>query len=150
MGNKKPVLNRYQCCHKDVSFLYRDYIHPTKEIDDSEYIQTEYSTIQWLCRNNKMIDKFLQDLDKINRKIFLKELVDPHMYLIDYLIEDKGWIVNYKNNQTNDLINLKDVNTLTMKVYNYLKDKKYLHVKNVLREIFIKTKKLILSHYKLN
>ena len=80
----------------------------------------------------------------------MNELEDPHLYLIESMIKDKEWIVDYKNNQTNNLLNLKELNTLTLKVYNYLKDKKYLHVKNVLREIFVKTKKLILSHYKLN
>ena len=150
IGNKKAIPTRYQCCTKDVSFLYQNYIHLEKENDTSQYIQTSHTTIQWLCRNNATIDTFLKELDTVNRKIFMNELEDPHLYLIESMIKDKEWIVDYKNNQTNNLLNLKELNTLTLKVYNYLKDKKYLHVKNVLREIFVKTKKLILSHYKLN
>ena len=44
----------------------------------------------------------------------------------------------------------KEINIIITKIYNYLKDKKYNYIKTVLKDIFEKTKKLILNHYKLN
>ena len=149
-GNPKPVKNRYKCCTKDVSHIFKNYIHSDKNIDDNDYVLTEYPQIQWLCRNKDTIDTFLKKIESINRNIFLKELNDPHIYILSLLTEDEDFIKSYKNNRVNDMKTTKEINIIITKIYNYLKDKKYNYIKTVLKDIFEKTKKLILNHYKLN
>lgn len=149
-GNIKCIKNRYNCCAKDISNIFKNYIHKEKLIDEKEYIKTDFSQIQWLCRNNEDIDGLLLVLDDINRKIFLKETIDPHIHIIKLLTKNEDFIISYKNNSTKDMIILKELNIVMIKIYNYLRDKKYNYIKNTVKEIFDKTKKLILSYYKLN
>ena len=59
----KPVKNRYKCCTKDILHIFKNYIHSDKNIDDSDYVLTEYPQIQWLCRNKETIDTFLKKLE---------------------------------------------------------------------------------------
>lgn len=149
-GNPKCVKNRYKCCTKDISNIFMNYFHPNKERDSNEYIVTNYPTIQWLCRNKESIENVLKDIDIINRRIFLKDIDDPQIYIINLIIENEDFIKAYKNNYVYDLNTLKELNIITIKIYNFLKDKKYNYIKNIIKEIFNKSKKLILSHYKLN
>ncbi len=148
-GNPKFIRNRYKCCTKDISHIFKNYIHRDKKSDKNEYNKTEYSHLQWLCRNTDNIDSLLIDLSSINRKIFLKELEDPHEYILTLLTNNIEFIKSYKNNKVEDMIILKDVNITMIKIYNYLKDKKYNYIKQIIKEIFLKTKKLILNHYRL-
>tara|TARA_B110000208_G_scaffold98167_1_gene122678 strand:+ start:1144 stop:3735 length:2592 start_codon:yes stop_codon:yes gene_type:complete len=150
VGNEKFVNNRYKCCSKDVSSLFDNYIHTSKLIDENEYTKTDYPGVQWLCRNNDTIDTFLNDLVIINRKIFLRELDDPEIKVLSYFIKDTSRVRAYKDNRVVDLYDLKELNVMTMKIYNHLKGKQFAYVKGVIRDIFLKTKKLIVSHYRLN
>ena len=150
VGNEKFVNNRYKCCSKDVSSLFDNYIHTSKSIDENEYRKTDYPGVQWLCRNNDTIDTFLNDLVIINRKIFLRELDDPEIKVLSYFIKDTSRVRAYKDNRVVDLYDLKELNVMTMKIYNHLKGKQFAYVKGVIRDIFLKTKKLIVSHYRLN
>jgi superfamily II RNA helicase len=149
-GNQKCIKNRYKCCTKNISNIYKNYIHDEKIIDTNEYISTDYPQIQWLCRNKETIDILLKDLHTINRNIFLKELKEPHIHILNLLIKDEDFILSYKNNSVKDIFTLKELNIVLIKIYNHLKDKSYNYVKNIIREIFEKSKKLILNHYKLN
>ena len=139
-----------KCCSKDVSSLFDNYIHTSKSIDENEYTKTDYPGVQWLCRNNDTIDTFLNDLVIINRKIFLRELDDPEIKVLSYFIKDTSRVRAYKDNRVVDLYDLKELNVMTMKIYNHLKGKQFAYVKGVIRDIFLKTKKLIVSHYRLN
>ena len=79
----------------------------------------------------------------------MKELNDPHNHIVNILTNDE-FVKSYKNNIVSDLENLKEINTIVIKIYNNLRDKKFNYIKSILRVIFDKTKKLILSHYRLN
>jgi superfamily II RNA helicase len=149
-GNIKCVKNRYKCCTKDITKLFDNYINNDKIIDDAKYTITEYPQIQWLCRKNNKIDVFLEKLENMNRKIFLKELDEPHIHILKLFTEEKEFITSYKNNKVYNIKLLKELNVIMVKIYNYLKDKRYNYIKIFIRDIFEKTKKLILNHYKLN
>ena len=86
----------------------------------------------------------------MNRKIFLKELDEPHIHILTLFTEEKEFITSYKNNKVYNIKLLKELNIIMVKIYNYLKDKRYNYIKIFIRDIFEKTKKLILNHYKLN
>ena len=149
VGNKKRIRTRYNSCSKDISSIFRNYIHIEKERDTTNLIKTDYPIIQWSCRNNDSIENILKDMDTINRLIFMKELNDPHNHIVNILTND-DFVKSYKNNAAPDMNILKEVNTIVIKIYNNLRDKKFNYIKGILRVIFEKTKKLILTHYRLN
>ena len=149
-GNQKCIKNRYKCCTKDVSNIFKNYIHRGKLIDEKEYLKTDFSQIQWLCRNEDTIDVLLKDLHIINRNIFLKELNEPHIHILNLITKDEDFIISYKNNNLKNILILKELNIMMIKIYNYLKDKRYSYVKMIIKEIFEKSKRLILNHYKLH
>jgi hypothetical protein len=149
VGNKKRIRTRYNSCSKDISSIFRNYIHIEKERDTTTLIKTDYPIIQWSCRNNDSIENILKDMDTINRLIFMKELNDPHNHIVNILTND-DFVKSYKNNAAPDMNILKEVNTIVIKIYNNLRDKKFNYIKGILRVIFEKTKKLILTHYRLN
>ena len=149
-GNSKAINNKYKSSVKDISAIFRNYINQAKELDESEFIQTDFQSIQWLCRNDNNVENLLIDLKIINKKIFLKELIDPHIYILNKLVDDKEFIKYYKNNQVKDINILKRISIIVLKIHNYLRDKSFTYIKKIMKEIFKKNKVLILTYYKIN
>jgi len=149
-GNPRCVYESYNSCSRDISSVFKNYIHDQKIIDDTLYEETKFPAIHWLCRRNKQIDVFLKDIETINRRIFMKKLDDPHIHILSLLSGVDGIVLSYKLNKVSDIVEFKNINVMVMKIYNHLKDKKFVYVKNILREIFEKTKLLIMNYNKLN
>jgi len=156
-GSDKMVTNRYNCLNKDVSGLYLNYLHASKKSDESEYVEIDpkFRGIQWLLRESEIkIEDFLTNIDKINRELFHKKdnKEEKEIILLLCLTEDSSetFINEYKMNKLdkrNDSYpKCQLINEMCLKIHNSLKDKKYNHFKEVLKEIFLKTRKMMLDY----
>ena len=151
-GSDKMITNRYKCLNKDVSGIYQNYLHESKRIDNCEYIEIDpkFRSIQWLLREGEYkIEEFLIDIDKINRELFGIKGEKRELLLIDRFVTDEDFKQDYKMNKLKNSESFrlsKMMNDVCLKIHNSLKDKKYNHFKEVLKEIFMKTRKMNLDY----
>ena len=151
-GSDKMLTNRYNCLNKDVSCIYLNYLHASKKSDESEYIEIDpkFRSIQWLLRESETkIEDFLMNIDKINRELFGMTGEGRELLLLNQFRIDEDFKHDYKMNKLKNDKSFelsKMVNEMCLKIHNSLKDKKYNHFKEVLKEIFLKTRKMNLDY----
>ena len=135
------------------SYIYQNYLHESKKIDNCGYIETDPKfNIQWLAL---AIERQIQDrrvlinIDKINRELFGMKGEKRQLLLIDRFVTDEDFKQDYKMNKlkNDDKFRLsKKMNDMCLKIHNSLKDKKYNHFKKVLKDTFLKTRKMNLDY----
>ena len=151
-GSEKMITNRYNCLNREISCIYKNYLNESKKIDDSEYIEIDpkFRNIQWLLREGEYkIEEFLQNIDKINRELFGMHGEERELFLMNKFITDDDFKLDYKMNKLKNDESFRlsiEINDICLKIHNSLKDKKYNHFKEVLREIFLKTRKINLDY----
>ena len=144
VGTDNLIENNYQCSRKDVSCLYENYMNHEKKIDMTAFKVTSFRDIQWFCRRTDKIDDYLLQIEFLNlRKDYNEEKFLKHFCTDVY-------IYNYKTNSSKYLDDNIRINRLVMTLYNKIRNKKYDPVKRIYKQIFMKTKKLIMDYYSLN
>ena len=130
-----------------VNGVFNNLIHKDRKIINDTQI-TNYFTINWLLRyitiiQNNNLDILQSDIDKI------KDNFEKEIQFIDFF--DNSIITIYKNNKINNniknnLILLKEFSNICMILYNNLNRKQYCNIKNVIKNVFIKLKNIIIKH----
>jgi len=152
IGSDKMIHNRYRCLNKDVTNIYDNYLHNNKIIDTSKYIEIDHKLrgIQWLLRDiESEIEEFLTNIDKINRELYVMKGEEKELLIIERFIRDENFKQDYRMNKLNTKESYdksKFINDICIKIYNSLKDKKYIYMKEVLKEIFLKSRKINLDY----
>ena len=156
IGSQKAVPSNYHSLNTSVDSVYRNPINQNKLKDDSEIQETTNPKLQWLLRYQWDVPKFVKSVDRWNKEVYMavteldKELcvLNP---IIDLLELDEFIIDIYKKKVINqEFHEFKDICKMLQTVYNTLKDKKYIHLKTVIKRVYNLCKDMILKYQGLN
>jgi len=155
VGSEIGVPGNYRSLNLSVENVYKNFIR-NKYTKDPVYRETKNLKLQWLLRYQDNVSYLIDSLDKWNKGVFQEVSdMDKEIAILSRII-----ILNeniniriidiYKNNLIDHNYNeFKFICNMLEVIYNVLKDKKYNHMKDVIKRVYEKCKFMILKEQNL-
>jgi superfamily II DNA or RNA helicase len=153
VGSDKAIPSNYQCLKLSkitIDEVYKNSIHMSKKEDIREYQETSDPKLQWSLRYEDNVYNFIEGITKWNKEVFnsvdKEECVLTKVLMI--LPYDNDTIISsYKKKVIdNDFHEYKYLCKLLQTIYNSLKDKKYIHLKGIIKQVHSTLKDMILRY----
>ena len=154
VGSDKAIPSNYQSLNTSIDEVYKNSIHMSKEEDTHEYQKSSDPKLQWNLRYEDNVCEFIEGITKWNKEVFnsveKEECVLTKVVMI--LPYDKDTIIrSYKKKVIEkEFHECKHLCKLLQTIYNSLKDKKYIHLKGIIKLVHSTLKDMILRYQGLN
>jgi len=154
VGSDKAIPSNYQCLNSSIDEVYKNSIHKSKKVDMREYQKSSDPKLQWSLRYEGNVYEFIEGITKWNKDVFNsveKEVCVLTKVLMVLPYDTDILIRSYKKKVIDsDFQAFKHLCKLLQTIYNSLKDKKYIHLKGIIKLVHSTLKDMILRYQGLN
>jgi len=151
-GSKIGIPSNYKALNTSVDIVYKYPIHSHKEIVSDVFQPTKLSKLQWLLRYQQNVPEFIDHIDRWNKGVYQAcSDVDKELCVLNRIISlerfDTDIVKVYKKKViVNEFQEFKSICQMLETVYNVLTDKKYTHMKEVMKRVHGLCKDMILNY----
>jgi hypothetical protein len=157
VGSKVGIPGNYQALTNSVDTeivnnVYKNNICLHKYNSDPQYRQTKLPKLQWLLRYQSNVPVFINEIERWNKGVYQAVTdVDKELCVLTRILSlgefDVHYIDIYKKKVIDDeFYEFKFICKMIETLYNILKDKKYTHMKEVMKRVHGLCKDMILRY----
>jgi len=149
-GCMKGIPSNYQSFNGTIDAVYKNPIHKSKKVDIQQYQETSLTKLQWLLRYEGNVYECIEGIPKWNKEVY--QSLDKEVSVLSHILS----IVPYDTDTFIRLYKKKVIDTefheckhlckLLQTIYNSLKDKKYIHLKSMIKVVHSTLKDMILKY----
>ena len=154
VGSDKAIPSNYPCLNSSIDEVYKNSIHMSKKVDTREYQKSSDPKLQWSLRYEGNVYEFIEGITKWNKDVFnsVEKEVCVLTKVLMVLPYDTDIIVSsYKKKVIDtEFHECKHLCKVLQTIYNSLKDKKYIHLKGIIKVVHSTLKDMILRYQGLN
>jgi superfamily II DNA or RNA helicase len=151
-GSSVGIPGNYQAFNQNIDAVYQHSMNPHKLSTDPVYSETSNPKLQWLLRYQQNVPEFIHTLDRWNKDVYqVVSDIDKELCVLGNMLSlgdlDSGLLDVYKKKViTTEFQQCQCMCRMLETVYNTLKDKKYTHLKDVMRRVHSTYKGMVLKY----
>ena len=153
VGSRRGVPGNYRALNKTVDSVYKHSIDDRK-VNDTEIEETTNPSLQWSLRYESNVSDVINGIDRWNKDVYNSvSSIDKELCVLEKLIELNDHNYNsditecYKKNVIdNNYHQFKEMVNYLETIHNILKDKKYTHMKEIMKKVHSTMKDMILRY----
>ena len=152
IGNPRPIHETYKL-HPSANSLFQNMIHPERVIKKipSLDIDEKHKKLIWSLRRYNNLPSFLEQLERLEKKIYQEHEYDREEYLLTIITPLIGTTIIplYKTKKIEDHSHVdlfKDYLEVIMNIHNHLNYQKYMITMDVLKNIFKSMNRIIYNY----
>ena len=153
VGSQIGIPGNYQSLNSSKYVdVYKNYINLNKYSNDPVYRETKLPKLQWLLRYQDNVPLFIDEIDRWNKGVYQAVTdVDKELSVLTRILSlgnfDLDLIDVYKKKVIDkQFYEFKYICQMLETVYNTLKDKKYTHMKEVMKRVHSLCKDMVLKY----
>jgi hypothetical protein len=150
VGSDKAIPSNYKSLNTSIDEVYKNSIHSSKKEDTREYKKTSDPKLQWSLRYEDTVCEFIEGITKWNKEVFNSVEKEECVLtkVVTILPYDTETIIrSYKKKVIEtEFHECKHLCKLLQTIYNSLKDKKYIHLKGIIKIVHSTLKDMILRY----